>query len=103
MIPGTKNQRLLRSGLYQGRGASSDRRHHLHQLRRNAGDAVPLVLLREAQRDLRDVARGNQRGIRVGRVHDHLQRRGLAAAQLLGKAGIDLQPDGGLPLLNQIA
>jgi hypothetical protein len=40
MTPGTKNQRLLRSGLYHGRCSSSTDGHLLDQLRCDAVDAV---------------------------------------------------------------
>ncbi len=44
MIPGTKNQRLLQVGVVPGPRRQLDRRHHLHQLRSDAADAVLLVL-----------------------------------------------------------
>ena len=78
IIPGTKNQRLLRSGLYHGRGASST--DGITSINCGAMRSMRSrwILLRKAQRDLRNVARGNQRGIRVGCIHNHLQRRRLA-------------------------
>ena len=103
MTPGTKNQRLLRFGVVPGPLLELDRRNLLDQLRRNAVDAVLLVVLRKAERDLRDVTRSDQRGVGVGRIHNHLQRRGLALAQLLRKAGIDLQADGRIAPVDEIA
>ena len=103
MTPGTKNQRLRRSGLYQGRCSSCDRRNLLDELRRDAADALLLHLLREAERDLRDVSRGNERGVGVGGVDDHLQRRGLALEQLLRKAGVDFERKRCLALVDEVA
>ena len=57
----------------------------------------------EAKRDLRDIGRGDQRGVGVGRVHDHLNGRGLTLAQLLRETGIDLEADGRVAAVDEIA
>ncbi len=97
MTPGTKNQRLLRSGVVPG---ALRRARPTGIASISCGAMRPMrsrcVLLRKSERDLRDVARGNQRGIGVGGIHDHLQRRGFALAQLLREAGVDLEPHGGI-------
>ncbi len=90
-------------GVIPGSWCKLHRWHHLDQLRRDALDAVSLDPLRKAQRDLRDVSRGDQRRVGIGRIHNHLQRSCLALAQLLRKTGVDLQADCRLALLDQIA
>src|ERR1039458_4218539 len=98
-----KKPAATQSGVIPGPRLKFERGDGLNQLRRNAIDAVLLVVPGKAKRDLRDVAGGNQRSVRVGRIHDHLQRRGLALAQVARKPSIDLDAHCSLSLLDEIA
>ena len=79
-----------------------DRGNLLDELRRDAADAVLLIVAGEAEGDLGDVAGGDKCGVRVGGIDDDLQRRCLAFEQLLSKARIDFEADCRLSLIDEI-
>src|ERR1035441_6383578 len=98
-----KEPAAAESGVIPGPRLQLDCGHRFYQLRSNAADAVLLIAPGKAKRDLRDVAGGDQRGIRVGRIDNNLQWRSLSLAQLLRKPGIDLDSNSAFSLLDQIA
>jgi hypothetical protein len=64
-------------------------------------DAIALIVLRERASNLAQVADGDQRGVGVCAVDDHLQGRGPALAQIFREAGVNLQGDRCLAQVNE--
>ncbi len=62
---------------------------------------LKLIVLGKSRRDLIDVSDRDQRGVRVSAVEHRLHRRGLAFAQQLGEARLNLQHQHDAPMIEQ--
>ncbi len=101
ITPGTKNHRLSRFALYQGRSCELDAGRESRQRWFHPVGELELIVRGESIRDLIDVSDGDQRGVRIGAVEHGLHRRGLTLAQQFGKPRLNLEHQYYAPMIEQ--
>ena len=82
-MPGTMNQRLCRFSLNQARGGDLQ-----------AFDG-------EVRQESAQIAQGDEGGVGIAPVEDHLQRCGLAAGEALAETGAEVDHEQGLAAVDQ--